>query len=592
VNHPFFFLLFFKHIKKYPMNTNFVKAFVFIAIILNSTISYAQDGALLINRNTGSFFIAILAGIILAFAFQFLLANLALALGVSAIGDIREMSHKRSSNPEDSASDDKDSTPTGVKVSTGAGIFMLVTLSLSLFFASLIAVKLSLLSSNYIGFSLGMVIWAGTLLLGVYLDSKLISALTGTIFGAIKETLSAGASTVGDVFSSSEKSRVKSTAQETVKAIHKEIRQEYDLSGFQKKLDEYINKLEPQRFDIDNLHEHIAELLHEIEIKEQYTPKDPEATKRLFLEVAERKKGLSQKDKEKLKGAFDQAKEVMKREGSRADKAMAIVDKLTPGSEEEGREYREKVEQYLRRTNREELNPDSLKEDLNKILNSPKAAPAVVQARASQIDRSTIKAVLSTNGVEEEKAEQYLSKAEEVLTQIKSTTKETQKTISSGKNEFQQDTREQFIGRQEKAERAIEHWFNRMEQPELRYERLRQDVERMMDDPKAAPQILRSRLKRLDRDSLIALLSNNKRINHEQAEKVVVKIEEARDSVIRKTEEIEQRVRIKMNEMKEEVLKQAEATRKTAATAAWWFFIAAVVSGAASALGGILAFTF
>lgn len=282
----------------------------------------------------------------------------------------------------------------------------------------------------------------------------------------------------------------------------------------------------------------------------------------------------------------------MKSEGTKADKARTLAEKVAPGGEEQGRLYLEKVEQYLRRTNKEELNPDNLKEDLNRILNNPKAAPAVVQARASQIDRSTIKAVLSSNGIEEEKAEKYLSKAEEVLTQIKTTTQERQAKASTRAKDIQQDTREQFMERQGKVEMAIQNWFDRMEQPELEYERLRQDVEYMLNDPKATPGILRNRLKRLDRESLIALLSNNKKITREQAEKAVIKIEEARDTVIRKTDEIERKVTIKLNELKQEALNQAEATRKTAATAAWWFFIAALVSGGASALGGILALTF
>ncbi len=575
------------------MRTQISKLFVFAVIFLSSTAAFAQDGALLINRATGSFFIAIVAGIILAFAFQFILANLAVALGISAIGNVSEKGQKKeNSNSGSSSSGSKNSTPTGVKISTGAGVFMLVALSLSLFFASLIAVKLSLISSNLIGFTLGLVIWAGTLLLAVYLDSKLISALTGSIFGAIKETLSAGASAVGSAFTPGAKTQSKHMAQETVKAIHEEIRQEYDLSGFQQKLDEYVNKMEPQRFNADDLHERLAELLHDIEVKEQYTPKDPDATKRIFLEIAGKQKGISAKDKENLKNAFDKAKEAMESDGTRADKARTLAEKLAPGGEEQGKQYLQKVEQYLRSTNKEELNPDNLKEDLNRILNNPKAAPAVVQARASQIDRSTIKAVLSSNGVEEEKAEKYLSKAEEVLTQIKTTTQESQAKASTRVKGQQQDTREQFMESQNKAEQAIQQWFDRMDQPELEYERLRQDVEYMMNDPKAAPGILRNRLKQLDRESLIALLSNNRKISQEQAEKAVAKIEEARDSVIRKTEEIEQKVTQKVNELKQEALNQAEATRKTAATAAWWFFAAAVVSGGASALGGILAFTF
>jgi hypothetical protein len=556
-------------------------------LIFSSNTGYAQDG-LVLTQGAGSFFIAILAGVLLAFAFQFLLANLTVALGITAIGDLRKKGNKNREYGHSSSEDhDSDSTPTGVKISTGAGVFMLVTLSLSLFFASLIAVKLSLLSSNTIGFSLGLVIWAATLILGIYLDSKIISGIAGSIFGAVKETISSGASAVGGIFSKGQKSQAEDTARATVKAIHKEIRQEFKLGKIDDKLNEYISKLEPQRFDMENIHEHLAELLNEIEIKEQYTPDDPEATKRLFLDIASKQKGMSAKDKEKLKGAYEKAREILNKDGSRMDKAKAVFDKFTPGDEEQGKEYRQKVEQYLRRTGKEELSPESLKQDLNRILENPKAAPEVVQARVSQLDRSTLKAVLTTDGISEQKVERYLATAEQVVNSIKRKVRTTKNTAG----EFQEQGMEEMYDRRAGAERAIENWFNRMDQPELQYEQLKNDFDLIMDDPKAAPHILRNRLRRMDRQSLVALMSNNKRISREQAEKVVDKIEEARDRVIHKTEEIERQVKTRLHDLKQETLRQAEATRKTAAAAAWWFFMAAIVSGIASALGGILAFT-
>src|SRR5690606_11768817 len=220
--------------------------------------------------------------------------------------------------------------------------------------------------------------------------SKMVSSLLGSVFSSIKGVLGAGATAIADVVSPGKTGQIKVAAEETVKAIHDEIRQEYDLSGIQDKLDEYINKLEPKGFNLDQIHNSIAELLHEIEIKEKYTPNDPDATKRLFLEVASKQPHFSERDKEKLKSAFDQAKEIYQREGSKSEKAMAIVDKITPGDEEEGRKYRQKLEQYLRDTHAEELNPDTLKEDFDKILNNPKAAADVIKARVSSIDRSTI----------------------------------------------------------------------------------------------------------------------------------------------------------------------------------------------------------
>ena len=532
----------------------------------------------------GHFFIAIIAGILLAFAFQFLLSNLAVALGINMIGDVREMSSDSGSYT--TREDESDSTPTGVKITSGLGMFMLLTMTISAFFASLIAVKLSQTPDNTVGFTLGLVIWAGYLLLGLYMDTKIISGIAGSVFDAVKSTLGAGSSAIGNMFSSNKKDQAKETARETVQAIQEEVMQEYDLSNVEEKLDEYVNKLQPQRMDVDNIHEQLAQLLNDVRIKEQYTPENPESIKSLVLEVASEQPNFGEEDKQKLKNAFSKLKDVREGDGSRADKTMAAVDKLSPMDEEKSKEYRQKIEQYLRDTNEEELQPEKLKEDLNEILNDPQAAPDVMQARISKIDRSTLKSLLSNmQGMDDQKVEKYLDKAEEVINSIKSRANEMQ---SNGGQDaaFSSDGQNK-----EKAKEAVKEWFNRMGEPELRYDSLKHDARRIMDDPKAAPTVLRNRLKRMDRDSLLALVSNNRRISREQAERVVQKIEEGRDEVLRKADEIEQKVKEKMSQARRETMRQIEGARKAAATAAWWMFLAVIASGGASALGGILALT-
>lgn len=555
-----------------------------ILIMLVLTVpSMAQSGSeLWLTNGFGHFFMSVIAGVFLAFAFQFLLTNLAVASGITAIGDIRDRINKpRSTSSE---SDDDDSTPIGVKISTGFGLYLTITMAISLFFASLIAVKLSLTPNNTIGFTLGLVIWAGYLLLALYIDSKMISTLTGSILSTIKDALSTGSEAVGNLFSSSDKSRMKDTTRETVRAIHDEVREKYDLSGIQNKLDEYVNKLEPRELDIENMKEQLAELIQEIQVREEYDAEDPDTIKHLFLEVSSQQPHISEKDKEKLKSVFDEAKEIKRGEGSKTDKVMAAVDKFSPGSSEEGKKYREKIEQYLRETNEEELHPDKLKQDLDEILNNPKAAPEVLQARASKIDRSTLKSLISNmEGMTEQKAEKYVSKAEETLDFIKSKTSNAQSSsvsaFEAGKN------------KSGGAKEAIQQWFDRMDRPELRYDRLKHDIKQMMDDPKTAPSVLKERLRQLDRESLIALVSNNSKIDRQQAERIANKIEEGRNEVLAKVDEIEREVKEKTEKIKQETLWQIEAARETAAAAAWWIFFAAVVSGGASALGGILALT-
>lgn len=566
--------------------------FLVFVILTFSIPAQAQGSELLLTAPTGKFFISIIAGILLAFAFQFLLTNLAVATGISAIGDIRKKGNSSGSSSDSSSSDDSDSF-TGVKISTGIGIFLLVTMGISLFFASFIAVKLSLLPGNTTGFTLGLVIWAGYLLLGIYIDSKMIASLTGSIFSSVKNVLSTGTSAVGDIFQKSETARMKETARDTIKTIHDEIRQEYDLSDVQKKMDEYINKLEPQKINVENIHDKLAELIHEIEVREQYTPDDPDATKRLFIEIADKQPNLSAKDKQKLSETFNQVKAAMKTEGSKTDKAKAIVDKLTPGSEEQGREYRQKVAEYLRSTNRQEIQPEALESDLENILENPKSAPQVLQARVSQLDRATLKSMItSADGMDDQQAEKYLDKAESVINNIKSKTGRAQEEAGAQSEQTKAEIQAKKEEKKAKAEHAVKEWFNQMNREELQYDKIRHDMQLIMDDPKVAPQVLKHRLNRMDRESLISLISNNKKISREQAEKMVVKVEEARDSVIRKSNEIEHKITAKLESAKQEALRQAEGARKTAAAAAWWIFIATIVSGGLSALGGILAYTF
>lgn len=549
--------------------------------------AFAQAGEAWLVDGFGHFFISVIAGVLLAFAFQFLLTNLAVAAGITAIGDVREMNFQRSGG-KPQGGDQNDSTPMGVKISSGFGLYLTATMAISLFFASLIAVKLTLTPNNTIGFAVGLVIWAGFLLLSLYIDSKMISSLTGSIFSSVKSILGAGTSAAENIFGSSERSRARDTAKDTIKAIREEITEGFDLSGIESKLDEYINKMEPQKFSPDSMKHQLAELIQDVEIREEYSPDDPDTVRHLFLEVASEQPNITDEDKEKLKTVFDQAREISTQEGSRADKAISAATKLAPGGEEQGKEYWEKVKQHLKDTHEEELQPDKLKNDLNEILNNPKATPEVVRARASKIDRTALKSVLSNmEGMTEQKAEQYLSKADEYLETIKSRTDE----AKSQASETQNVTKEKSNEMKARAEKRIRDWFNRMDQPELQYDRVKQDVKHIFDDPKTAPSVLKSRLQKMDRESMIALVSNNSKISREQAERVVEKMEQGRDEVLRKAEEIEQKVKEKTEKAKQEALRQAENTRKTAAAAAWWVFIATVVSGGASALGGILALT-
>ena len=111
----------------------------------------------------------------------------------------------------------------------------------------------------------------------------------------------------------------------------------------------------------------------------------------------------------------------------------------------------------------------------------------------------------------------------------------------------------------------------------------------MFDDPQTGFEALRDRLSQFDRGTLVALLSSRGDISEAQANKIVDRIEAARDNVLHQAERIQQETQRRLSAIKEQTKKQAKEAKKAAADAAWWLFGAAVTSLAASAIAGFIA---
>ena len=105
--------------------------------------------------------VALLAGVLMAFAFQLLLTNFSVAVGIS-------------SWEIDSDSDDE-SEGLGKTIRKGqakVGVWALITVSIALFIACFLAVKLSLIESAFLGSIIGVVIWSTYFSLVIWLGSS------------------------------------------------------------------------------------------------------------------------------------------------------------------------------------------------------------------------------------------------------------------------------------------------------------------------------------------------------------------------------------------------------------------------------------
>ena len=139
---------------------------------VNSAINTPEQAALAFSGT--KFFVALVDGVVMAFAFQFVLTNLGVALGISRAGGSSD-SHSDSHKESDSLGG------TIRKIGNGLGAATLISVTVALFFASLFAVKLSLIQSAGLGAIVGLVIWAAFFLLLVWFSSSTVGSLVGSL---------------------------------------------------------------------------------------------------------------------------------------------------------------------------------------------------------------------------------------------------------------------------------------------------------------------------------------------------------------------------------------------------------------------------
>ncbi|QSJ19156.1 MFS transporter [Nostoc sp. UHCC 0702] len=233
------------------------------------------------------------------------------------------------------------------------------------------------------------------------------------------------------------------------------------------------------------------------------------------------------------------------------------------------------LEEYLRQTGKEELNPESIKRDVQLLLHDPRVGIESFSDRLSQFDRSTVIALLKIREdiTDEEAAriaDNIISVREQFVEQVRSIQRKIQDVVDG-------------------VFERIRYYLNSLDRPELNYDGIKRDVRQLFDDPQAGFESLRDRLSSFNRDTLVAIMSSREDISEEDANRIIDQVERARNTVLQRAERIQHEAQRRLEEVKHQAQRQAEETRKAAATAAWWLFATAIVSAIFAALGGAIA---
>ncbi|MEH2202365.1 MFS transporter [Nostoc sp.] len=240
-------------------------------------------------------------------------------------------------------------------------------------------------------------------------------------------------------------------------------------------------------------------------------------------------------------------------------------------------DFEANLEEYLRNTNKDELNPEGIKRDLQLLLSSPRAGIGSLSDRASKFDRSTIVALLSQReDISEEEANRIVDQIDSVRSSIVEQFQQIQERVQS--------VLDGVFGK-------VRNYLNSLDRSELNYEGIKQDFAKVFDDPQAGFEALRDRLSEFDRDTLVAVMSSRKDISEADANRIIDQIESARDGVLQRAERIQKETQKRLKAIQHQAKKQAEESKKTVANAAWWIFGTAITSLAASAIAGAIAVT-
>ncbi|MCX5961885.1 MAG: hypothetical protein NT070_01700 [Cyanobacteria bacterium] len=216
-----------------------------------------EDPALIFSG--AKFGLALIVGVIMAFAFQLLFANLAIAV-IAGPDSPTERNNSERNNSDENLGD----TIRGIEAKVGLGL--LISVSIALFFASFLAVKLSLVGSPMIGAIIGVIIWAIFFTLLTWFGSTAVGSLMGSIISTattgVQGLLGTGSAVLGANLA---KNQIVSTAEEVTAAVRRELTSGFDPDSIRTTLQRSLDQVQLPQLNVDQLGGQFERLLKEID---------------------------------------------------------------------------------------------------------------------------------------------------------------------------------------------------------------------------------------------------------------------------------------------------------------------------------------
>ena len=208
--------------------------------------------------------VAVIVGLLTAFAIQFLLTNLGLALGISLLKYRPPALSKQTA-----ASSQSESESISVDISFVAGLGILITLNLVLFIACFLAVKFSTARDPISGATLGLVIWSTYFLILIWASYSAVGSVAGWVFGSVATKLRQLIKAIATLVSGTEEPASELLTETAVaNLMQQEIQAALSEFDLQQRIDEYLKTTatKPQ-LDLSAVSQGFADLLAQLNLE-------------------------------------------------------------------------------------------------------------------------------------------------------------------------------------------------------------------------------------------------------------------------------------------------------------------------------------
>jgi hypothetical protein len=365
-----------------------------------------------------------------------------------------------------------------------------------------------------------------------------------------------------------ESPQLSQTLQDEAKSRASELRQ---------KVEDYLRNTNQEALDPDAIEREVRLLFEDPQagfeaLKQRLSQFDRDT----LVQLLSQREDLSEERVQQILDRIESVRDNVLQTAETAIQQIRSAPKRLAGQvQQKALNFESSVAQYLRNTNKEELNPDGIKRDLKILLTDPRLGLESITDRITQFDRSTLVALLAqrqdlTEAEANEIVERILSARDGIMHQIQSLQQRLQSVMEDS---FAQ----------------LRTYLNSLERSELNYDGVKNDFIQLFEDPQAGFEALRDRLGQFDRGTLVALLSSRKDISEAEANRIIDQVEAARDSVLNQADYIQREAQKRIASVKKQTKQQLLETRKVAADATWWIFNTAFTSLAASAVAGAIA---